>query len=324
MTNIEQLIVAYATHEHSGYTTSRPRTRANAYYKLERLRQDCGTTPIAKINAGWLIGKYQQWSEGGAKRTWAHELISLVRRLCGFGVAFLEDAECLRVCNIMGELTFKKGGSRKQRLTVAQVVAIVTEANRIGRASIALGQGMMWDFGWRQTDAIGEYIGRHEPDVSTIGPTRYGKYVRGVRWENLADDLVLRHVTSKRDTESEIPILYAPLVLQQLRLMFGSVERSALPARGPMIVNEKTGWPYPDWQFREDWREIADAVGIPKQVQNRDSRAGRATDAHNRNIPVDKIQDLLGHKDRRTTEIYLRDPAGVTAAVMKQLSETVQ
>lgn len=320
---IATLADAYKAHEDSRYTGSRPRTRDKEGYRIARLKQDCGSTTIADIKAAWLIRKHKEWSAGGTI-PWAYELVSLVRRLCGFGFAFLEEAECDRVIRMMAEMTFKKGKPRTQRLTYAQVVAIIAEANRVERPMIALAQALMWDCGWRQTDAIGEYIDRSEPDETDIEPVRYGKWVRGARWPELGADLVLRHVTSKRGAPSEMPILYAPLVLAQLRLMFGSVDRSVLPARGAIIINEKTGWPFSDGEFRKAWRKIATAAGVPKDVQNRDSRAGRATDARSRNLSRDQIQALLGHSKGETTEIYLRDPAGVTAAVMKQLSETMQ
>jgi hypothetical protein len=40
-----------------------------------------------------------------------------------------------------------------------------------------------------------------------------------------------------------------------------------------MIVNEKNRLPYTAFEFRRQWRRIADAAGIPKDAKNMDSRA---------------------------------------------------
>lgn len=316
---IRDLIAAYKTHRHSPYCKSnRQRTRRTTDTRLRRIEADCGSRKLSSINAVWLIERYDEWSCNGTKRPWAHSLISMVRTMFGFGLAFLEDKECGRLCPIMGELQFKAGKRRTQSMTTAQVAAICAEANRAGRPSIALAQSAMFDFGWRQTDAIGEYVDRDEHVLGYIDHARFGKWMPGMCWEELDAELVLRHVTSKRGKLSEPPIIYAPHVLAQLRIMFGSVARSALPARGPMILNEKTGLPYTDYQFRREWRVIATAAGIPKGVQNRDSRASAATDAIKKNVPINRVREMLGHSKIETTLIYLRDPAGEAAEAMKQ------
>lgn len=322
---IRDLIETYKTHKHSPYRKSnRARTRRTTDTRLKRISADCGSQKLSGINAVWLIEQYEEWSCGGTKLPWAHSLVSMLRTMFGFGLAFLEDKDCDRLCRIMGELKFKGGKRRTQRITTAQAIAFCAEANRVGRPSLALAQSAMFDFGWRQTDAIGEYVDRDEQVEGYMEHIRFGKLLPGMCWEEIDADLVLHHVTSKRGKLSEPPIIYAPLLLQQLRLMFGSVERSALPARGPIIVNEATGWPYTGAQFRRDWRVIAKAVGIPKDVQNRDSRASAATDALTKNVPINRVREMLGHSKIETTLIYARDPAGEAAAAMKQRSETIQ
>jgi integrase len=76
---------------------------------------------------------------------------------------------------------------------------------------------------------------------------------------------------------------------------------------GPVIVDSKTGRPFEYEEFRKRWRIIAQAAGIPDEVQNRDSRAGGITEARNAGADKDDIRQLAGHADVETTEIYIRE-----------------
>lgn len=325
---IRELIAAYKSHKHSPYQKLRPRGRKNADYLLGRLLADCGGTRLSVVKAGWLIGRYDTWSSGGVHIDMAHTLVTMLRRLFGFGFTFLENKQCDRLCRVMAEMPFKKSPARTEIVTPAQAIAIRAEAHRVGRPSIALAQAGMTDFGWRQGDMIGTYEERGaHVDVSDIVVARWGQYMGGARWEALGDDMVLRHVTSKKQKLSEPPIMYAPMILAELRALYcpngEPLTRDRLPASGPMILNEATGLPYHDRQFRYEWRKIARAAGVPDNVQNRDSRAGRATHALSIGVPLNRVRQMLGHTKIDTTAIYLRDQEGETAAAMKQIAESV-
>jgi hypothetical protein len=54
----------------------------------------------------------------------------------------------------------------------------------------------------------------------------------------------------------------AQLVMAELDLV------GALRRTGPVIVSEATGLPYITYNVRRDWRRVADAAGIPKNVKN--------------------------------------------------------
>jgi integrase len=237
---------------------------------------------------------------------------------------FLEDKQCDRLRNLMGEMKFKRGKPRTTRVTPEHAIAIRAQAHRVGRPSIALGQAGMTDFGWRQIDLIGSYDPRGKTDKSDVVVARWGEWLHGLRFEEIDDDLVVHHVTSKKQKLSEPPLAYAPMMLQELRLRFcpngEPLTRDRMPERGPVIVNEITGVPYSERQWRYEWRKIARAAGVPDDVQNRDSRAGRATHALAMGVPLDRVRQMLGHSKAETTAIYLRDPAGEMAAAMKQIA----
>src|SRR4029077_8886359 len=48
---------------------------------------------------------------------------------------------------------------------------------------------------------------------------------------------------------------------------------------GPVVISGYTGLPYKRKAFNRAWRQIANAAGIPAEVQNRDARAGAITEA---------------------------------------------
>lgn len=323
---LSELITSYKTRRHSAYHDLTPTGRKNVDYLLSRLHRDWANKRLSEIKADTLIIQYKKWSSDGQHVDMAHSLITMLRTLVAFGFIFVEDKQCERLRNIMSEMKFKRGKSRTARVTNEQAIAIRAAAHRAGYPSIALGQAIMTDFGWRQKDAIGGYEPRGtKDDESDIVVARWGQWLRGVRWEELGGDMVFRHVTSKKQKLSEPPVLYATQVMEELRAAFcpngERLTRERLPKRGAVIINEDSGHPYTDSQWRNRWRKIATAAGVPKNVQNRDSRAGRATHALSIGVPPDRVRQMLGHTRIETTNIYLRDPAGETAAAMRQIAE---
>jgi hypothetical protein len=105
------------------------------------------------------------------------------------------------------------------------------------------------------------------------------------------------------------------MVMEELSQLMGLKSAS-----GAVIVNEKTGLPYHDWQFRNDWREIADACGIPRNVKNMDSRAGGITEATDADIPLEHIRHAATHSNIETTQRYSRGFIEKVNRVMRERS----
>jgi len=100
-----------------------------------------------------------------------------------------------------------------------------------------------------------------------------------------------------------------PMVMDELRRITGKdgFDRGDLPVSGPMIIHEQIQRPWIDRWFREIWRVVARAAGVPTTIQNRDSRPGAATEADLAGAQKEKTQRLLGHSKGETTEIYIRE-----------------
>lgn len=248
------------------YSRLRYRSRQNYKSLIRRVLEDCGNERLADLKAQDIERHYKVWTERG--RVMARALITMLRMLFGFGTTVLEDSDCQRLSIIMNKMRFKKTDSRAEYLTLEQVKAIISQAHKTGRPSIALAQAIQFDCGLRQRDVIGEWVPHSEPGVTDLmdGPQ---KWLRGIRWSEIDKDLVLRHVTSRSGALEVVKLSDKPLVRAELDRM------TKLPTSGPIIVSEESNLPYHSDTFRKLWRKIAITVGIPKHVKNMDARLGK-------------------------------------------------
>lgn len=104
--------------------------------------------------------------------------------------------------------------------------------------------------------------------------------------------------------------------------MFGldlakGLDRSLLPASGPVIVEEETGRPYRSHTFRYEWRKLARAVGIPDSVRNMDTRAGAITEGTDSGADLESVRHMATHSNISMTAKYSRGSEEKTAEVMK-------
>jgi len=62
--------------------------------------------------------------------------------------------------------------------------------------------------------------------------------------------------------------------MEELSSLVGkkNITRGDLPSKGPIVINEATDLPWRPMTFREKWRIIADAAGLPPDVKNSGSR----------------------------------------------------
>jgi hypothetical protein len=156
-------------------------------------------------------------------------------------------------------------------VSAEQAAAICAEAHRQGKHSIALAQAFQFDCKLRQKDVIGEWVPLAEPGSSDvmrdIKPSGKEKWLAGLRWSQINDNLILTHNANLNGKEIVIDLKRAPMVLDELRRHYDPRPRSATP----MIVCETTGVPWVTNEFRRFWRKIALACGIPDDVNNADT-----------------------------------------------------
>jgi hypothetical protein len=248
------------------YQTLRHATRQHYDVLLKRIIEDYGDKEIADIKDKDIDEFYRRWASSG-KIAMAHALMTMLRTLVAFGAAAFEDRECERLSILLHRKRFPGAPPRTvRRLSLDQVKRIIAKAHELKLPSVALAQAFQWDVNLRQKDVIGEWVPLSDPDGEYSEVIRGDeKWVRGIRWSEIDKDMVLRHKLSKGGGEIEFRLSDAPLVVAEL-------ERTVPLRSGPVINYEKTGLPYSAHVFRYNWRRIARAAGIPKDIKNMDSR----------------------------------------------------
>lgn len=305
---ISGLIHCFRTDADSSYKKVRYASRIHYDALMSLIEREHGSKIISDLKGRTLRHWHDTWSSTG-KVAVAHAKMKMLRGLLVFGSTMLEDEFCIKISSLLSQMKFRMPKPRVERLTAEQVVAIRAMAREMGRPSISLEQAFQFEGMFRQKDGIGEYVPVSEPGMSDVIHKGY-KWLRGIRWEAIDANMVLTHITSKRQKEIKIDLRNAPMVMEELGLLVGvapeKVTRDMLPASGPIVVSEYDGLPWDATEFRRWWRQIADACGIPKAVRNMDSRAGAITEASDAGADLEHIRHAATHSDIAMTQRYSR------------------
>jgi hypothetical protein len=317
---IRSLIAAYKADRISPYQKLRFRTKENYNSLMRRIEADHGSAKLGSLKYRSFLEWHSDWSPNGERIPMAHSLMGMVRTLVGFGVVFLEDRECERLSGVLHKMKFQMGKGRDQQLNADQAEAVRIQAHKDGFPSMALAQAIQFEGTLRQKDIIGEWAPLSERGVSDVTWALHGKWLRGIRWSEIDDDMILRHINSKTQKLSEIDLKLAPMVLEELQVAYCDLgeplTRAKLPASGPVILNEDNGRPYLTHKFRRRWRTLARACGIPDDVQNRDTRAGAITEAIESGASIEDAQKAARHSTTAMTAKYWRGDAKAAARAM--------
>lgn len=253
--------------EDEKYQNLRYATRTYYDTLIKRILEDCGEDQLSNLNRQAIQRLYDRWSERG--KSIAHSLVTMLRGLFNFGAATLNDERCEQLVAMMHNMRFKVAERRSERLTEQHVIAIRELAKKCGLRSVALAQAFQFDCMLRQKDVIGEWMPQSEPGISdTLNKDE--KWLRGLRWEEIDEHLVLRHMPSIGNKLVEVDLKSCRMVMEELTKLEEYV--GARPTRGPIIICESTMRPWTADAYRNIWRKIATHAGVPKGVKNMDSR----------------------------------------------------
>ncbi len=316
----ESLIDCYRTDPDSPYLSKRYNTRQNYDSLCRLIKKACGTERIADGDARRVLRLYEQWSSEG-RTAMGHSMIGMMRSLLSFGATLLKCKDCRELKVTMHDMRFKGPKPREERLTAEMAEAIRALAPSVGRRSLGLAQAFQFDLMLRQKDVIGEWVPVSEPGLSDV-LDRNEKWARGLRWDGIDKNFILRHTTSKRQKDIDPDLTLAPMVMSELRFMAGipqdaPLRRDMLPASGPVVVNEFNGLPWRADVFRRTWRELATACGIPNNVRSMDSRAGAISEATDAGAQLEDVRHAATHSEISQTQRYSRGSADKVAKVMK-------
>lgn len=307
--SLRRLIRSYQTNKYSNFPKLRYQSRQYYTVLMRVIEREHGSVDVQEIKGPTLHDWHEGWQSRGV--TMSRSLLRMLRTLFAFGFAILENDDCDRLCRVMSKLRFPMPPKRHSFITAEQVISIRAKAHEMGYHSMALANALQFECLFRQKDVIGEWVPDSEPGLSDVNHAGK-KWLHGLRWNEIDQNLILRHTTSKRQKDVEINLRLAPMVMEELT-QFGE----DLPASGPMIVRESTGRPWRSVDYRQKWRKIARACGISDDLLNMDNRAGGITEASNAGVPLEHIRHAAAHSDINTTQRYSRDGAEKTASVLR-------
>ncbi|TYL80463.1 hypothetical protein FXB38_24585 [Bradyrhizobium cytisi] len=245
---------------------------------LARITKEHGHRSLKQIRARNLVAWHDGWL-GKGKIATAHSLISRLRVVLRFGATILENKDCRRLAELMTEMRFERPLPRRKTLSSEQARQIRAKAREwFGWYSLALAQALQFELRLNQRAVIGEWVPINEAEHSSVRRETEGreeKWVKGLRWSDLDERFILRHVGSKRAPEVQFDIKNATMVMEELaicaRVSVEQLTRDHLPHDGPIVINDVTGLPWSTAEFRRKWRLVANQAGIPKHVMNMDS-----------------------------------------------------
>jgi hypothetical protein len=275
---IADLVAEYIADQDSTFQRLSYKVRVNNGRYLSRIASERGAILISDIKRRTLMHWYRQWSKEGKLPT-GQAFVGQLRSIFRYGSLYLENVDCHRLSLILDGLKLEVSKARTVRMTSAQAEDIRNTARDVfGLDSIALAQAFQFELLLRQKDVIGEWIPEAEARNAEKIILNGRAWTAGLRWEEIDADLILRHATSARERRIEVDLKRAPMVLEELALLANvqvtALERTHLPASGPIILCELNAWPWFGFGFRRKWRRIADHAGVPRNIKNMDSRAG--------------------------------------------------
>jgi hypothetical protein len=264
---LQQLIECYRTDRDSNFPRLRYQVRIKHGRQLDRLIREHGGDQLRNIRFRSIVGWYGDWVDGSKIAT-GRSLLDRLRELFRFGYTILEDPECNRLFDGLSELRLESLSSRTVQMTLEQAKAIRKTAHEhFGWDSIAFAQALQYELLLGQKDAIGEWVPKGEPGETDVFVGEK-KWLRGLRWSDIDDNMILRHRVGSARRPIEVDLRTAPMVLEELEFYAGGETR---PTSGPVIICDTTGLPWSTAEFRRKWRLVAQKAGLPANITNRDS-----------------------------------------------------
>lgn len=266
---LADLIRKYRTSDLSSYKKLRFKTREHYDTVINGiLNSGAGQIPLASLEKEDIFKLHDLWTDGGkTKLSMAHGRIAILRIVANFCDETLHDPSARSFSIALHRARIPRLKARVERLTEVQVKQIIAKAHELGRPSIALAQALQFELSINQKDVIGEWVPLEDLSPPTEILMYDSKWVRGLRWEEISDEMELTHTASFNGKLIKANLNEAPLVMNEIAKL------KVRPKRGPVIVSEASGAPWVPGEFRRWWRKIANECGIPKTINNRDAKS---------------------------------------------------
>jgi hypothetical protein len=262
------LILCYQVHKDSPYHQLKHDVRIGYANTFKRLKKDVGNERVADWSAQRVKAAYDEiWAANG-KIAMGRGIVAKLRLLMSFGSTVLNDDGCTRLSAILSNMRFPVARGGSEPLTIENVRAIrATARGHFGWDSIALAQALQFELPQlRQIDVIGQWVPLSEPGPPSEIVKGNEKWVHGLRWSDIDDDMILRRVLtsgrSNHQREVEFKLRRSVMVMEEINRV------PKEKRKGPMIVCEYTNRPWSAAEFRRKWRIVANKAGVPLSIKN--------------------------------------------------------
>jgi integrase len=177
-------------------------------------------------------------------------------------------------CNPFAEMGLKTPKPRRVKWTPAEVLAFARKAEEMGMLSVGMAAILCWELGQRVSDA---------------------RLMCRSAFERLPDGRIgVRVLQQKTDEELLLPV--SPLLATWLEKIPASLEH--------LVVSEKTGETYADWELSKAAAEVRKAAGIRDEVRLGDLRRTCLTELGRAGATDDEMVAVSGHKNRLMLHVY--------------------
>ncbi|QPF84917.1 hypothetical protein IC762_00840 [Bradyrhizobium genosp. L] len=268
------LIAAYRTHKDSPYHKLKHSVRRNYDQAINRLDKEVGSEMVASWNAARVQEMHDtSWAADG-KVSMGHSMLAKLRLLLSFGSVVLDSDACTRLSTIIGNMRFPPPPPRKEILTYQHARAIrATAHTQFNWPSIALAQALQFEIPkLRQVDIIGEWVPLSEAGSDEIN-NGSEKWVGGLMWSDIDTENWILHRENPNARKGETGLIHTDL--KRLSMVMEEINRIPPWRRsGPMVMCEYSGKPWTNNEFRRKWRIVADAAGLPSNIQMGDGARG--------------------------------------------------
>lgn len=255
------LIDCYFTDKRSPFRQLKHSVSVSYGTSLKRLSREVGKERVADWNAQVIRSHYERWADGG-KIAMGHEMIGKLRLLSSFGATELNDDPCIRLNSILGSMRFPVAkGDGQPRFTRDQARAIrIAAREHFGWDSIAFAIALQLELPkLRQVDIIGEWVPLSDSAKSEVMKGSE-KWVRGLRWSDLDDNLILRRVLTSGRHNQHKEVEYS---LKRSQMIMEEINRVPVTKRnGPMIICEFSGIPWSPNEFRRKLKMVVQKAGV--------------------------------------------------------------
>jgi len=243
----------------------------------------------------------------------AFKAMQLLRIIIKFGVV-ANITDCFRLNTVLAEMDFASPPARTAFITFDQVKAFCAKAIEVGRVSMAQAQALQFELTLRQADVIGQWEPADPDDGGIVD--RGQRWSGGVAWNHIDAKGILVKETTKQIDPNQVHVAeHDTTAYPFLRSMLDLTPQEK--RFGPIVIDEASGLPYRYRHYAEVWRKIADEVGIPRHVSNRDSRAGGMTEGSDAGADIEHLRHHATHSNIATTGRYDRHTLEKTRNVAK-------